>query len=101
MPLLPVRAVRGALLSSIALALLCAPALAKTPRIHAIVGARLVVAPGQVIERGTLVMRDGVITAVGAGVPVPADARVWAGDSLTIYSGLIDAFVMPAEAPAP
>ncbi len=71
-----------------------------TPRVHAIVGARLVVAPGQVIPRGTIVLRDGIIVAVGANPAVPADARVWPGDSLTVYAGLIDAFVMPAEAPA-
>ena len=72
---------------------------AATPRVHAIRNARIVVAPGQVIARGTVVMRDGLITAVGANVPIPADARVWEGDSLTVYAGLIDAFVMPA-APA-
>jgi len=71
-----------------------------TPRVHAIVNARLVVAPGQVIPRGTIVLRDGIITALGANVAVPADARVWPGDSLTVYPGLIDAFVMPAETPA-
>ena len=70
---------------------------ASTPRVHAIVGARIVTAPGQVIPRGTLVIRDGVIVAVGANVPVPADARIWKADSLTIYPGLIDAFVTPAE----
>ncbi len=99
MPQLPCRLLRGALLGSSVLVLLSLPALAGTPRVHAIVGARIVVAPGQVIARGTLVMRDGVITAVGAGVPVPADARVFDGDSLTIYPGLIDAFVLPTEAP--
>src|SRR5439155_9684806 len=97
---LPGRVLRGLLFSAIMLALFSFPALAKTPRIHAVVGGRIVVAPGQVIEGGTIVMRDGVITAVGAGVPVPADARVWEGDSLTVYPGLIDAFVLPAEAPA-
>ncbi|MFI5372761.1 MAG: amidohydrolase family protein, partial [Candidatus Eisenbacteria bacterium] len=66
---------------------------AVTPRVHAIVGARIVTAPGQVIPRGTIVIRDGVITAVGADVPVPADARIWKGDSLTVYPGLIDAYV--------
>src|SRR5439155_1021818 len=90
---LPGRVLRGLLFSAIMLALFSFPALAKTPRIHAIVGARIVVAPGQVIEGGTIVMRDGVITAVGASVPVPADARIWDGDSLTVYPGLIDAFV--------
>src|SRR5262245_42638142 len=76
------------------------PALATTPRVHAIVGARIVTAPGQVIPHGTVVIRDGVITAVGANAAVPADARIWKGDSLTVYAGLIDAFVTPAEAPA-
>ncbi len=74
---------------------------AATPRVHAIVGARIVTAPGQIIPRGTIVIRDGVITAVGASVPVPADARIWNADSLTVYPGLIDAFVTPAETAAP
>src|SRR5678809_264660 len=79
-----------------ALALLGAPgARAATPRVHAIVGARIVTAPGQVIEHGTIVVRDGVITAVGADVQPPADARIWESDSLTVYPGLIDAFVQP------
>lgn len=77
------------------------PAPAATPRVHAIVGARLVPAPGQVIERGTVVIRDGRIEAVGANVAVPADARVWPGDSLTVYAGMLDAFVMPAESGPP
>ncbi len=74
---------------------------AVTPRVHAIVGARIVVAPGRVIERGTIVMRDGLIVGVGANVAVPGDARVWPGDSLTVYPGLIDAFVMPSEPQPP
>lgn len=78
--------------------LLTAPAArAATPRVHAIVGARIVTAPGAVIERGTIVMRDGLIVAVGASVTVPADARIWPGDSLTVYPGLIDAYVLPSE----
>src|SRR5262245_13429011 len=76
------------------------PALATTPRVHAIVGARIVTAPGQVIPKGTIVIRDGVITAVGANAPVPADARIWKGDSLTVYAGLIDPCVPLAEAAA-
>jgi imidazolonepropionase-like amidohydrolase len=74
---------------------------AVTPRVHAIVGARIVTAPGQTIERGTVVIRDGVIVAAGASVAVPADARVWEADSLTLYPGLIDAYVpLEPEAPA-
>ncbi|MCH8923084.1 MAG: amidohydrolase family protein [Planctomycetes bacterium] len=63
-----------------------------TPAVHALVGGRIVVAPGRVIERGTLVVRDGVIVAVGVDVKPPADARVWKLDGKTIYAGLIDAY---------
>ncbi len=61
-----------------------------TPRWHAITEARIVVSPDKVIERGTLVMRDGLITAVGANVAVPAGARVWKLDGRTVYPGFID-----------
>ncbi|MCE2988534.1 MAG: amidohydrolase family protein [Burkholderiales bacterium] len=61
-----------------------------TPRLHAITGARIVIAPGRVIERGTLVMKDGRITAVGADVPIPAGARVWKLDGRSVYAGFID-----------
>ncbi|HEV3339278.1 MAG TPA: amidohydrolase family protein [Pirellulales bacterium] len=58
---------------------------------HAFTGARIVVAPDKVIERGTLVVRDGVIVAVGADIEPPADARVWRLDGRSIYAGFIDA----------
>jgi imidazolonepropionase-like amidohydrolase len=61
-----------------------------TPRWHAITGVRIVVSPDKVIEKGTLVMRDGVVTAVGANVAVPAGARVWKLDGRTVYAGFID-----------
>ncbi|MGH9811453.1 MAG: hypothetical protein ACRD9W_30160 [Terriglobia bacterium] len=63
-----------------------------TPNVHALRGARIVVAPGQVIESGTLVIRDGVIEAVGEEVEPPADARVWDVSGKTLYPGFIDAF---------
>lgn len=88
-----------AALASLSLAAISG-ALAATPRVHAIVGARIVTAPGQVIPRGTVVMRDGIIVAVGASVTPPADARLWPGDSLTVYAGLIDMMVMPTDAAA-
>jgi hypothetical protein len=43
-----------------------------------------------VVETGTVVIRDGVIEAVGADIVPPPDARVWEMDSLTVYPGLID-----------
>jgi len=62
-----------------------------TPRWHALTGARLVLAPGQVIEDGTLVMKDGVIVAIGANLKPPAGARIWQLTGHTVYAGFIDA----------
>ncbi len=58
---------------------------------YAITNARIVPVSGAVIERGTVVIRNGLIAAVGAQVSAPADARVIDGTGLTIYPGLIDA----------
>ncbi len=65
---------------------------AEAPSVHALTGARIVVAPGQVIESGTIVLRDGVIEAVGADVSPPPDARVWELEGLTAYPGLIEPY---------
>jgi imidazolonepropionase-like amidohydrolase len=61
------------------------------PRVHAIVGAKIVVSPDKTIESGTIVVRDGVIVAVGDKVAPPADARIWNAQGKTLYPGLIDA----------
>ena len=58
---------------------------------HAIVGARIVISPDKTIDSGTLVVRDGVIVAVGEKVTPPADARIWNAEGKTLYPGLIDA----------
>jgi len=63
-----------------------------TPTVHALVGGRIVVAPARVIQRGTVVIRDGVIIAVGARVTAPDDARAWDVGGKTVYPGLIDAY---------
>ncbi len=63
---------------------------AEAPRVHAIVGARIVTAAGPVIDQGTVVLRDGVIEAVGPSVAAPADAVTIDGKGLTVYPGLID-----------
>ncbi len=58
---------------------------------HALVGARVVTAPGQVLTNATIVVRNGLIAAVGAGMAPPAGARVWDLKGLTVYPGFIDA----------
>lgn len=56
----------------------------------AIQHARIVQAPGRVIERGTVLMHEGLITAVGSDVDIPYDAEIIQGDSLIVYAGFID-----------
>jgi imidazolonepropionase-like amidohydrolase len=63
---------------------------AEAPRVYAIQGARIVTASGPAIAKGTVVLRDGLIDAVGANAAVPPDARVIDGSGLTVYPGLID-----------
>ena len=63
---------------------------ADAPHVYAIRGARIVTAAGAPIASGTVVIRDGLIEAVGAGVAAPADAWVIDGAGLTVYPGLID-----------
>ncbi len=62
-------------------------------RVHALVGARVVLRPGEVLEAGTIVVRDGAIEAVGADVAPPPDARVWDLRGLTVYPGLIEPYL--------
>ncbi len=58
---------------------------------YAITGARIIPVSGAEIARGTVVIRGGLIAAVGANVAAPPDARVIDGAGLTVYPGLIDA----------
>lgn len=69
------------------------------PDVHALVGVRVVTAPGEVLESATVVIRDGVIESVDDVEP-PADAAVIEferGDEqppLTVYPGLIDPYLV-------
>jgi imidazolonepropionase-like amidohydrolase len=62
------------------------------PRVHALTNARIVTAPGRTIEKGTVLIRDGLIAEVGPDVKVPAEARVWDMSGKTIYPGFIDSY---------
>lgn len=57
----------------------------------AIVGATIHPVAGPSIERGTLLMRDGVIVAVGAYLDVPAGVRRIDGTGKVVTPGLFDA----------
>ena len=61
------------------------------PRQYAITGARVVTVSGRTIDNGTVVVSDGVITAVGRDASVPAGAWVIDGSGKTVYPGFVDA----------
>ncbi len=85
----------GLLLPALAATILFAPSEVSAQyegRTYAITDARLVTLTGEVVERGTIVLRGGLIEALGADVSPPPDAVLIDGDSLTVYPGFIDAY---------
>jgi len=94
---------------ALALSLLAAPTAAHAqprpthpdaPRHFAVTGARIVTGSGPVITDGTVVLKDGSITAVGRDVTVPGDAWVVDASGKTVYPGLIDAMTDLGHPPA-
>src|SRR6185369_2755047 len=65
-------------------------ALADAPSVIAIRDAKIVPVSGPTIPTGTVLMRNGLIEAVGTTVQLPADAWVIDGKGMTVYPGLID-----------
>ncbi|HEY0771516.1 MAG TPA: amidohydrolase family protein, partial [Sphingobacteriaceae bacterium] len=64
--------------------------LAPVSRTYAITNATITQAPGRKLTQATLVIKDGLISAVGKNVSIPADAVIIKGDSLHLYAGFID-----------
>jgi imidazolonepropionase-like amidohydrolase len=85
-----------------ALLLMSGCALAEAPPVVAVRNARIVTVSGPVIAKGTVVIRNGLIDAVGENVAAPPEALLIEGEGLTVYPGLIDALStvgMPGGAP--
>ncbi len=61
------------------------------PAAYALQGVNVVFADGGTAEDMTIVVRNGLIEAMGRDVGVPEDAKVLEGDSLTVYPGFVDA----------
>jgi imidazolonepropionase-like amidohydrolase len=57
---------------------------------YALTHAKIFTLAGSTIEDGTLIIRDGKIAAVGAGLDVPTGAQVIDAKGLQIYPGLFD-----------
>ncbi len=69
---------------------------------YAITNARIVTVSGATIDRGTVVIRNGLIESVGANITAPADAQVFDATGHTVYPGFIDAATnLGLAAPAP
>lgn len=80
------------------LALLAFPAIGASqyeesppPAAYALENVTVVHADGREETGVTIVIRRGLIQALGMGVEIPPDALVLEGDSLEVYPGLVDA----------
>ena len=67
------------------------PCYADAPGVYAITNGVVHPVSGPEIARGTVVIRDGLIEAVGANVAIPPDATVIDVAGAHVYPGLIDA----------
>lgn len=85
---------RRALPALAAIAVLVPPLAAQrnVPSTYAITNATLYPVSAPTIAKGTIIIRDGLIVALGANVAVPADAQVIDGTGLTVYPGLFDSY---------
>lgn len=64
---------------------------ADAPGVYAITGGTVHTAAGADIANGVVIVRNGLIEAVGAGVAIPADAATIDATNMHVYPGLIDA----------
>jgi len=71
------------------------------PTAIAIKDARIVAAPGKIHDPGTVVVRSGVIEAVGPSkeTAIPFDSELIEGKGLVIYPGFIDLFTTVGQRP--
>ncbi len=60
------------------------------PSVYVLTNARIVIAPGKVLERGSLLIAKGKIVAVGPSVTIPPEAHVIDVNGKTIYPSFID-----------
>ena len=64
-------------------------------------GATVVTVTGATIQKGTVIIRNGLIESVGEDIAIPADARVIEAAGLTIYPGFFDSYTsLGIQAPA-
>ena len=64
---------------------------AQEPSSIAIRNAKVFTVSGSVLAKGTVLVKNGLIEAVGENIAIPADAWVIEGEGLNVYPGMIDA----------
>lgn len=76
----------------------------KNDNYTALTNAKIHVSPGQVIEKGTLLIQDGKVVQVGRSVRLPKNAVVEDLGGLSIYPSFVDVFsdfgIPPAKRPS-
>src|SRR4051794_27469881 len=61
------------------------------PKAYALLNAKVIVAPGEVVDKTNLIIRDGVIAAIGPDESAPPDAIRIDLAGKTVCAGFIDA----------
>lgn len=67
------------------------PVVRSATETYAITNARVVQAPGRVLDNATIIVHNGLIQSVGTDIRIPRNARIIEGDSLVVYAAFIDA----------
>jgi len=91
LPTIPVSSVSGSRISSSANLL---PKMVPAPKVTAVLAiqnARIYPVTQPVIDRGTVVIRDGKIEALGKGVKIPSGAKLINASGYEVYPGWINA----------
>ena len=57
---------------------------------YALTQVNIIPSPGKMITMGTVLIKDGLILAVGKDVSIPGDAKIITADSMYVYAGFID-----------
>ena len=88
--------IRGLALAGLLTTLFFASAFAQgpaklKPTAFAITNTTVVTKPGSELTKVTIVIRDGLVQALGADIKVPADAEIIDGKALIVYPGFVDA----------
>ena len=66
------------------------PGGALEPKVFIIKDAKVVVEPGKTLDKASVLVRDGLIEAVGPDIKTPPDALVVEGKGMTLYPGFLD-----------